>query len=130
MLLLSVLMLGSVHPQAAAAARPPVATTEVMVTLTVKPENRAKPEFNKIMPEEARQTMLLYLSGKIDQWYSRIDGKGVVFLMHCSSVEEAKSLMEGLPLDKAGLADLDYVPLGPLQPMRLLTTPAMTPPAK
>ena len=127
MLLLSVLMLGSIHPQAAAAARPPVVTTEVMATLTVKPENRTKPEFNKILPEEARQTMLLYLSGKIDQWYSRVDGKGVVFLLHCSSVEEAKALMEGLPLDKAGLADMEYVPLGPLQPMRLLTNPAPPP---
>jgi hypothetical protein len=31
--------------------------------------------------------------------------------------------MESLPLDKAGMVDLEFIPVGPLSPMRLLTKP-------
>ncbi len=42
-----------------------------------------------IMPEEVKQTVNLYLGGKIDQWFVRQDGQGVVFLMNVTSVEES-----------------------------------------
>ncbi len=105
----------------APAAPPPVPVTDVMALLTVKPETRA--EAMKVLPEEVRQTALLYLSGKIDQWYSRADGKGVIFFLRCQTVEEAKAIMEGLPLHKAGYVEMEYIPVGPLAPLRLLTTP-------
>ncbi|HEY0163616.1 MAG TPA: hypothetical protein VGB69_13130, partial [Edaphobacter sp.] len=102
------------------AAPPPVPVTDVMALLTVKPETRA--DAMRVLPEEVRQTALLYLSGKIDQWYSRADGKGVIFFLRCQTVEEAKALMEGLPLHKAGYVEMEYIPVGPLAPLRLLTT--------
>ena len=83
-------------------APPPVPVTDVMVMLTRKP-GVSMPDLMKVLPEEARETMLLYLDGKIDQWYSRADGKGVVFFLRCTTVEEAKAIMGGLPLDKAGM---------------------------
>jgi hypothetical protein len=64
----------------------------------------------------------LYLDGKIQQWYSRGDGKGVVFLVDCQTVDEAKAILETLPLVKANFAYFDYVTLGPLNPLRLLLT--------
>jgi hypothetical protein len=97
-----------------------VPVTNVMVLLTRKP-NVSLPDLMKVLPEEARQTMLLYLEGKIDHWYSRADGKGVVFFLRCSSIEEAEAMMGALPLDKAGMVDLEFIPVGPLVPMRLLT---------
>jgi hypothetical protein len=124
LLSLSALVLG-VGMQAQGAtvpAPPPVPVTDVMVLLTRKP-SVSMPDLMKILPEEARETMLLYLNGKIDQWYSRADGKGVVFFLRCSTVEEAKAIMGSLPLDKAGLVDLEFIPVGPLAPMRLLTKP-------
>jgi hypothetical protein len=121
---LSALILGAgLHTQAAAAVPPPTPVTDVMVLLSRKPETRTD-DLMKILPEEARETMLLYLDGKIDHWYSRADGKGVVFFLRCSTVEEAKAIMGGLPLDKAGYVNLEYIPVGPLAPMRLLTKPA------
>lgn len=124
LLSLSALILGAgMQAQTAAVPAPPaVPVTDVMVLLTRKP-NVNMADLMKVLPEEARETMLLYLNGKIDQWYSRIDGKGVVFFLRCPTVEEAKRIMESLPLDKAGMVDLEFIPVGPLSPMRLLTKP-------
>jgi hypothetical protein len=102
-------------------AQPPVAapTIAVMIRLTVKPEVD-RPQLMKVMPDEIRATVKLYLDGKIQQWYSLSDGKGVVFIMNCATVAEAKALMDGLPLSKANMANLEYTGLAPLTPLRLL----------
>ncbi len=72
------------------------------------------------MPKEVRDTVGLYLEGKIDQWYVRKDGQGVVFLMNVSTVEEAHALLEKLPLGQAHIMSFDLIPLGPLTPLRFL----------
>jgi len=77
----------------------------------------------KVMPTEVRETVALYLDGKIQQWYARGDGKGVVFLLDCKTVDEAKAILETLPLVKENFASFEYMPLGPLTPLRLLLTP-------
>ena len=102
-------------------AQPPVAvpTTAVMVRLTVKPDVD-RPQLMKVMPDEVRATVKLYLDGKIQQWYSQSTGMGVVFIMNSASVAEAKALIDGLPLAKTRLADFEFTALGPLGPLRLL----------
>ena len=55
-------------------------TTGVLVIETPK-EGVTFPQVFAVMPQEARATMKLYLDGKIREWYSRGDGKGVVFLI-------------------------------------------------
>jgi hypothetical protein len=105
----------------------PPKVTQVMATLTVK-DDVTRDQMMKVMPTEVRDTLRLYLDGKIQQWYARGDGKGVVFLLDCKTIAEAKSILEALPLIKANLASFDYMPLGPLSPLRLLLAPA-TPPA-
>ena len=76
------------------------------------------------MPHEARATVRLYLDGKIREWYSRGNGKGVVFLLDAKSVEEAQEILESLPLTKEHLMDSQYIPVGPLVPLRVLVGPA------
>lgn len=98
---------------------PPARTTAVLATLTVKPET-ARPDVMKVMPQEVRDTVVLYLDGKIVQWWGRADGKGVVFLLNASTVDEAKTITSQLPLMKAGLVTFDYVALTPLTPLRAL----------
>jgi hypothetical protein len=73
-----------------------------------------------VMPAEIRATVQLYLDGKIREWYSREDGKGGIFLLNARDVAEAESIMETLPLAKAGMLDHEYIPVGPLMPLRLL----------
>jgi hypothetical protein len=73
-----------------------------------------------VMPAEIRATVRLYLDGKIREWYAREDGRGAVFLLDTSDVAEARSIMESLPLAKENLLDHEYIPVGPLMPLRLL----------
>jgi len=105
-------------------AQAPAATpaTQVLTALTVKADiDRA--ELMKVMPDEVRATLKLYLDGKIQQWYSRSDGRGVIFILNCTTAAEAKAITAGLPLSKANLATFEYTPLSPLAPLRMLLQP-------
>jgi hypothetical protein len=73
-----------------------------------------------VMPAEIRATVQLYLNGKIREWYSRGDGRGVVFLLDTRDVAEAQAIMDGLPLGKQNLMDHEYIAVGPLMPLGLL----------
>ncbi len=55
----------------------------------------------------------LYLDGKIEQWYTRSDGKGAVLFLRCKTVDEAKAIFAELPVVKAGYLDVEYIPVGP-----------------
>jgi hypothetical protein len=94
-------------------------TTGVMVILTVK-AGVTREQVMAVMPAEIRQTVQLYLSGKVREWYSRADGRGAVFLLDARDVAEAHAIMEGLPLAKQDLIDHEYIAVGPLLPLRLL----------
>jgi hypothetical protein len=98
-------------------------TTEVLVIETRK-QGVTREQIMAILPEEVRATVKLYLDGKIRQWYSRSDGKGVVFLVDAKTEEEARAIMEKLPLAKEHLMDHEYIPVGPLMPLRALLGPA------
>src|SRR5215469_12033795 len=93
--------------------------TGVLTILSPKPGVTAE-QVMKIMPAEIRATVPLYLEGKIQQWYTRGDGKGVIFIMNCKDVAEAKALIESLPLSKENLVDEQFIPVGPLLPLGIL----------
>ena len=97
-------------------------TTEVLVIQTPK-QGITVQQIMAVMPAEIRATVRLYLDGKIRQWYSRGDGKGVIFLVDAQTEEEARALMESLPLAKEQLMDHEYIPVGPLMPLRTLMGP-------
>ena len=85
-------------------------TTAVLVILT--PKQGVTPEqVMAVIPEEIRAAVKLYLDGKIRQWYSRGDGKGVVFLVDAKTEDEARAIMETLPLAKEQLMDHENVPV-------------------
>ena len=94
-------------------------TTGVIVILTVK-AGVTREQVMAVMPVEIRKTVQLYLNGKIREWYSRGDGRGVVLLLDTRDVAEAQAIMEGLPLATENLMDHDYIAVGPLLPRRLL----------
>ena len=73
-----------------------------------------------LIPQEIRATTRLYLDGKIREWYSRGDGKGIVFLLEAETEDEARAIMETLPLAKEQLMDSQYIPVGPLMPLKAL----------
>jgi hypothetical protein len=94
-------------------------TTAVLVIQTPK-QGVTFQQVMAVIPAEIRATVALYLDGKIREWYSRADGKGVVFLVDAKTEDDARAVMETLPLAKAQLMDTEYIPVGPLVPLRAL----------
>ena len=120
-LLMSVLPAASALAQNEASPQPPsgvppTKTTAVMVILTAKP-GVTRQQIMNVMPAEIRATVKLYLDGKIRQWYSRSDGRGVVLFLDVKTVNEAHAVMDALPLSKENLMDHEYIPVGPLLPL-------------
>jgi hypothetical protein len=124
-LLMSVLPAASVLAQSAGTSSQPPSgapsakTTEVMVILTSKP-GVTREQIMNIIPAEIRATVKLYLDGKIRQWFSRGDGRGVVFFLDVKTVDEAHAIVDSLPLSKENLMDHEYIPVGPLMPLTAL----------
>jgi len=96
-------------------------TSGVIVILTVK-AGVTREQVMAVMPAEIRETVQLYLNGKVREWYSRGDGRGAVFLLDTKDVAEAQATMERLPLAKEDIVDHEYIAVGPLLPLRLLMT--------
>jgi len=90
-----------------------------MVILTAK-QGVTRQQIMHIMPDEIGATVKLYLDGKIRQWYSRGDGKGVIFLLDAKTVDEAHAVIDTMPLSKENLMDHEYIPVGPLMPLGAL----------
>ena len=103
------------------AAIPPITGVFVIET----PRQGVTPQqIMAVLPTEVRATVKLYLDGKIREWYSRGNGKGVVFLVDAKTEDEARTIMETLPLAKEQLMDHEYIPVGPLMPLRMLIGPS------
>ncbi len=98
-----------------------VPTTKLLAigTFTAKgTPDRWKP----LLPVEVRDTVRLYLAGKIDQWYLKQDQSGVVFMMNVTDPKEARELLGRFPFGQAGLMQFEIIPLGPIAPLRVLLT--------
>jgi hypothetical protein len=124
-----VVALMAISPTASVAQTPPssgldVPTTKLLAigTFTAK---GTPDQWKPLLPSEVRDTVRLYLAGKIDQWYLKQDQSGVVFMMNVTDPKEALELLGKFPFGQAGLMEFQIIPLGPIGPLRvLLTDPA------
>ena len=117
--------------QAAPAAQPPAAQAIPAGAVKVFAIAKRGPgtpgqSLQALLPQEVRDTVILYLDGKIEQWWIQQDGGGPVFLMSAGTVDEARALTAQLPLVKARVLEFDFIAVGPLSPLRVL----LQPPAK
>ena len=101
----------------------PIPKTTGVVVIETPKQGVTPQQIMAVIPDEIRATVNLYLDGKIREWYSRADGKGVIFLVDAETEDEARALMEALPLAKQHLMDHEYIPVGPLLPLRALMGP-------
>jgi muconolactone delta-isomerase len=90
-----------------------------MVILTGK-QGVTRQQIMNVIPAEIRATVRLYLDGKIRQWYSKGDGRGVVLFLDVKSVDEAHAIIDAMPLSKENLVDHEYIAVGPLLPLATL----------
>ncbi|WFU74047.1 MULTISPECIES: hypothetical protein [unclassified Bradyrhizobium] len=114
-----VLCLVSAVPGRAQSPTPPTPTTRILAIGTISPGADAAAA-RAILPKEVRETVKLYLEGKIDQWYSLQDRVGVAFILNVTDVAAAHDMLEKLPLGEAHLMRFELIPLGPLNPLRQL----------
>lgn len=75
------------------------------------------------LKEEVIRAWELYKSGIVRELYFRTDRDGAVIIMECADLEEAKKILNDLPIVKAGLVDFELIPLGPFLPLEVLFEP-------
>ena len=94
-------------------------TTKILAIGTINPGVDPAKVF-AILPNEVRDTVDLYLNGRIDQWYSQQERRGVVFILNVTDPAAARDMLEKLPLGQAHLMSFELTPIGPLNPLRQL----------
>ena len=80
----------------------PTPTTRILAIGTIN-QGADLAAARAILPTEVRETVKLYLDGKIDQWYSLQNRVGVAFILNVTDVSAAHEMLEKLPLGQAHL---------------------------
>jgi hypothetical protein len=114
-LIIGLMGAGCGHAQSA----PPTPTTKILAIGTVN-AGVDPAAARAILPKEVRETVSLYLEGRIDQWYSLQGRPGVAFILNVTDVAAAREMLEKLPLGQAHLMSFELIPLAPLNPLRQL----------
>ena len=83
------------------------------------PPTVALADVQKHLPDEVPATLKLYLEGKIEQFWFR-EKAGPIFLMNVESVEQAKAILDALPLVAEDLMRYELLPVTTLTPLGLL----------
>jgi hypothetical protein len=81
----------------AQSANPPTPTTRILAIGTLNP-GVDPAAARAILPKEVKETVNLYLDGKIDQWYSLQGRPGVAFILNVAGAAAAHETLEKLPL--------------------------------
>lgn len=107
-------------PALAQPAGPPAAPTTRILAIGHMTPKFTPAILRTELPDEVRETVKLYLQGKIAEWYARNDRPGVVFVLNTADPKEAQQLLGALPFGRDGLLEFDLIPLGPLTPLGVL----------
>ena len=94
-------------------------TTKILAIGTINPGFEQSQMF-AVLPDEVRETVDLYLDGKIEQWYSLQGKPGVAFVINVTDPAVAHEMLEKLTVGKAHMMSFELIPLGPLNPLRFL----------
>ena len=92
---------------------------KILAIDTVLPE--ATPEkIKENFLKEVNHTMNMYLADVVREIYFRQDRSGTVLMLEAPSLEDARAMLDKLPMVKAGLINFELIPLGPFVPLALL----------
>ncbi len=85
---------------------------KILAIAKVDPQNT----FEKIQPHleaEVKHAWKLYRDGIVREMYNCTDRRmGVVFILECTDVNEARKNLDELPFVREKLIDFEYIPLG------------------
>ena len=86
-----------------------------MKILALERENpqAAAGDFQPHLRAEAARAWELYQAGILREIYFRQDNHCAVLVLECAGVDEARQILDTLPLVQQGLIDFEILPLGP-----------------
>jgi hypothetical protein len=62
----------------------------------------------------------VYLDGKVRNFWFKVGRPGIVLMLESADEDEARSVLNELPLVAAGFVEFDVIPLQPLKPLGTL----------
>lgn len=80
-------------------------------------------DFAPHLEAEARQVWALQQAGQLREIYFRADVSTAVLVLECAGPEEARTVLESLPLTRAGLIHFELIPLRPYPGLARLFRP-------
>ncbi|MDN3548851.1 hypothetical protein [Mucilaginibacter aquaedulcis] len=101
-------------------AEAPNTATKVLAIGYLTEKGRTSADWWTVVLKEVPATVLLYLEGKIENWFAITDKPGVVFLMNVDNIPDANNLLERLPFVALDMMEFGLIALGPPSPLRLL----------
>jgi muconolactone delta-isomerase len=69
-------------------------------------------KFAPLLKEEAARAWELYKEGVFREMNFRTDKPGVVNILECDSLDDARDVLNSLPMAKAGFFTFEVIPLG------------------
>lgn len=86
-----------------------------MKILAIEKENpNARPEqFQSHLKPEAARAWELYLAGVLREAYFHAERHEAVLMLECKDLDDARAVLQTLPLVEAGLIDFTLLPLVP-----------------
>jgi muconolactone delta-isomerase len=96
---------------------------QVLAVMTAPPGRRSE-EFAPYQQEEETRVWSMYREGRLRQiWFRSDDKLGAVALLEVESLEEARTLVEDLPMMRAGMLVPEFVSLAPFLGLEQLFAP-------
>jgi muconolactone delta-isomerase len=86
---------------------------QFMVLSARRTEQFADADFDRVIPEETEQVRMLYVQGVVRQIWLRDDRPGACFLVEAADVDEARHVVDALPMASCGLSEFTVIPLSP-----------------
>ena len=92
---------------------------KMLSILTSKPDKQLSDLMPLRIPEE-KQVWELYMQGIIREMYWDGERIRVIFVLEVNDLQAAETAISSFPMVQAGLFDIQFIPLGPWQPLEVL----------
>ncbi|PZS11578.1 MAG: hypothetical protein DLM55_01225 [Acidimicrobiales bacterium] len=86
---------------------------QFMVMSRRRTEQFGDADFERVIPDETDRIRQLYADGVVRQIWLRDDLLGACFVIEASTVEDARSIVDALPMARLGLSEFTVLPLRP-----------------
>ncbi len=78
-----------------------------VIAIAHRAPDRAPEEFEPHLEAEVRQALTLFAGESVREIYSRTDGKGAILVLEAKDEDDARAILETLPLVEVGLLELE-----------------------